>query len=273
MDELPMDELPMDELPMFEMPVANELPLNYEYVQDNITGNITGNINYEPLWVNNMSSCSMIDNMNPTQNTDIVDILRIKEELLSELTETNVADIDVDISSHEKSIKECITKVKATLDIFNEEQVKLIGAEKKYKDSYEQLLLDSDKIRDFGNFVVKIDSKYKDFEATKMNETILDMSRKIKENNNCAQFKEEYQVQNYIFQYYLHNLIKPLNGGNLGSTCNLCLQRQVDTYLQPCGHTGCSECIEKLKERMGEYNCNCFICRRKIIQFSPLYFT
>ena len=81
MDELPMDELPMDELPMFEMPVANELPLNFEYVHDNITGNITGN--YEPLWINNMTSCSMIENMNPSQNKNIIDILKIKEELLS----------------------------------------------------------------------------------------------------------------------------------------------------------------------------------------------
>ena len=249
------------------------LPLeNFEY-----GNNITCNINYEPLWMTNTNSGSMIENMipssDPSRNTNIIDILKIKDELLSDLTETTIVDMDVDISHHTKNIEECVIKVKEILESFRKEQFKLVEAEKKYKDSYEQLLLDSDKIKDFSDFVIKIDSKYQDFEAVKMNETILDMSRKIKENNNCDQFKKEYQIQNHIFQYYIQNFIKPMNGVNLGSTCSVCLQRQVDTYLQPCGHTGCSQCMDKLKERMGEYNCNCYICRKQIITFNNLYFT
>ena len=58
----------------------------------------------------------------------------------------------------------------------------------------------------------------------------------------------------------------------MGNTCSLCLQRNVDTYMQPCGHTGCSECIKKLKDKMGDYDCNCFICRKRVEKFGVLYF-
>ena len=63
-----------------------------------------------------------------------------------------------------------------------------------------------------------------------------------------------------------------MNQGNIGSTCSLCIQQPVDTFLNPCGHTACSNCIEKLKERENEHNLNCFICRQRVNSFHKLYF-
>ena len=76
----------------------------------------------------------------------------------------------------------------------------------------------------------------------------------------------------YILKYYLHHFIKKMNHGNIGSTCSLCLQKPVDTFLNPCGHTGCKECIETLKKREGEYNTNCFLCRQRVNSFHKIYF-
>jgi len=56
----------------------------------------------------------------------------------------------------------------------------------------------------------------------------------------------------------------------MGSTCSLCLQKQVDTFLEPCGHTGCGECIDKYIKR--DSNNNCFICRQTIFKRHKLYF-
>ena len=48
--------------------------------------------------------------------------------------------------------------------------------------------------------------------------------------------------------------------------------KPVDTFLNPCGHTGCEDCIKKLKEREGEYNTNCFLCRQRVNSFHKIYF-
>ena len=231
-------------------------------------------------WVTNdyiiSTSSDMIENMEcpgTSDNSEISEILKIKEELISELINTVPDKEDIDISSIEEKVQDFSEKLNKLLTNFKEQQGITLKAEKDYKDSYDKLQIDTNKIEDFSEFVVKLDTKYKDFEAVSVNKTILEISKKIRENSECGQLKKEYHKQNNIYKYYLHKLIKPLNGINLGSTCNLCLQRQVDTYLQPCGHTGCSECIKKLKDRMGEYNCNCFMCRKKVISFCPLYFT
>ena len=67
-----------------------------------------------------------------------------------------------------------------------------------------------------------------------------------------------------LLQYYIVHFVKPLNGGNMGSTCNICMQRNVNRFLDPCGHTICSECLQECQD-------SCFICRSHIIQSKPLY--
>ena len=76
----------------------------------------------------------------------------------------------------------------------------------------------------------------------------------------------------YILKYYLHHFIKKINHGNIGSTCSLCLQKPVDTFLNPCGHTGCEDCIKKLQS-YGSDNYNCHICRKPINSFQKIYYS
>lgn len=223
-------------------------------------------------WDNN--AINIIEDMNTfiPENAEIKEVFQIKEDLLVDLSNTILENKDCDIGDHKDKIDIFNGSFKDLLDFFKNQQGIVLRKEKELKDYYDKLDLDIQKISDFGKFLTDIDNKYKDFEATSINRSILEVSKKIKENNSGNNLKKEYEKELYILNYYFHNFIKKINNGNLGNTCSLCLQRNVDTYMNPCGHTGCSQCIKELKDRMGEYNCNCFICRKRVIKFNALYF-
>jgi len=223
-------------------------------------------------WGNN--STTIIENMNITipENSEIKEVFQIKEDLIKDLNDNRLEIQNIDIKDHEEKINKFNESFKDLLDFFKKQQSLVLKKEKDLKEYYDKLKLDSEKLIDFANFLTDINTKYKDFETNSINESILEVSKKIKENNDKENYKKEYEKELYILNYYFNNFLKTVNKGNLGSTCSLCLQRNVDTYMNPCGHTGCSQCINELKERMGEYNCNCFICRKKVIKFNALYF-
>ena len=237
--------------------------------------NACGTVEYSNETFNwNSNAENIIENMNSfiPENSEIKEVFLIKEDLMDNLKNVNFENKDYDIGEQNEKLDKFNGSLKDLLIFFKDQQTLVLKKEKELKDYYDKLELDTQKITDFGNFLVTIDDKYKDFEATSINKSILEVSRKIKENNNGENIKKDYERELSILNYYFHNFIKKINNGNLGNTCSLCLQRNVDTYMNPCGHTGCSQCIKELKDRMGEYNCNCFICRKKVIDFKALYF-
>lgn len=240
------------------MNLSNCSPI--EYLNDNIS------------WNNN--STNIIQDMNTfiPENKEIEEVFQIKEDLIHDLTNNKLEMKNIDIKEHEEKINKFNDSFKDLLDFFKNQQNIVLKKEKDLKEYYDKLELDSEKLTDFTKFLADINNKYKDFEATSINQSILEVSKKIKENSKGENYKKEYEKELYLLNYYFNNFLKTVNNGNLGSTCSLCLQRNVDTYMNPCGHTGCSQCINELKERMGEYNCNCFICRKKVIKFNALYF-
>lgn len=257
------NNIPDNLVPMGELP----------YISDN---------NFVP-WMNNICSAMHIENLNSNLNVNIEsvgmpkeidNIITIHRELTKLSDEFDEKEIKPDDEMKKKidAMKEKITTIDSMIKEFHE-QIKITkNIEKEYKESYENTVKDIDKVSDFKNFVIQMNQKYKDFEINKVNESILEITEKIKKDNKSKTLKEEYLKQNYLLNFYIQNFIKRFNGSNIGSTCSLCLQRQVDTFLDPCGHTACSECVRVLKETDGEYNCNCFLCRKKILQFKRLYF-
>tara|TARA_B100001123_G_C15187869_1_gene978060 strand:+ start:242 stop:967 length:726 start_codon:yes stop_codon:yes gene_type:complete len=240
------------------MNLSNCSPI--EYLNDNIS------------WNNN--STNIIQDMNTfiPENKEIKEVFQIKEDLINDLTNNKLEMKNIDIKEHEEKIIKFNDSFKDLLVFFKKQQDLVLKKEQDLKEYYDKLELDSEKLTDFTKFLADINNKYKDFEATSINQSILEVSKKIKENSKGENYKKEYEKELYILNYYFNNFLKTVNNGNLGTTCSLCLQRNVDTYMNPCGHTGCSQCINELKERMGEYNCNCFICRKKVIKFNALYF-
>ena len=233
-----------------------------------------GTINYQNETNNWNNSEDIIDHMNIfiPENSEIKEVYQIKEELLKELNDTAIIDKVYNIKEHEDKIKKFIESYDDLLDSFSKQQVITMKLEKELKDSYSILDTETNKIICFSKFVTELDTKYQSIECEPITRSILEVSRKIKEKNDNSEIKPKYEKELYILNYYLQNFVKKVNKINLGTTCSLCLQRNVDTYMNPCGHTGCSECISKLKKSMGEYNCNCFICRTKVLSFNALYF-
>ena len=75
----------------------------------------------------------------------------------------------------------------------------------------------------------------------------------VKENNSFKEVKSEYDKikKNYLKYLKTLSLINNLNVGNL---CSICIQNTVTSYYNPCGHTTCETCKERLMEYSGETN-------------------
>ena len=233
-------------------------------------------------WISDFNTCNTIENLNTTSNfelnQDIQKIIDIHQDMVGLLSDRFTVELDKEkeeeLVEHKKIIENGMKSIELLSDRFQEQQKKTLLAEKKFKEVLSETSDDANKIKDFTTFMIQMDSKYKDPEIKSLNKTMIDISDKIKKNSKCEELKQDYQKQTYLMKYYLHHFIKKLNGANLGSTCSLCLQRQVDTFMNPCGHTGCSECIQMLKESGGnEYTTNCFMCRKVVIKFQKIYFT
>ena len=205
-------------------------------------------------------------------NSEVKGVFQIKEDLLSELNNKELTLEDIN-EEEKKKMEGFSSQFVEYLDLFVKQQYKVLDLEKELKDYYDKLDLDINKLTDFSKFIADINVKYsKDIDMDNINKSIVEASEKIKEKNKGITIKENYEKELSLLNFYFQNFVKKINNGNLGNTCSLCLQRNVDTYMDPCGHTGCSQCINELKKRMGEFNCNCFICRKGVNKFNSLYF-
>jgi hypothetical protein len=63
----------------------------------------------------------------------------------------------------------------------------------------------------------------------------------------------------------LSSTYRVLRSTNIMFTCPICLERQVDRFLMPCGHTYCSTCMCGITD-------SCPMCRKPIQKIADLYF-
>ena len=54
--------------------------------------------------------------------------------------------------------------------------------------------------------------------------------------------------------------------------CTVCMTKPVNKYFNPCGHTCCSECIDRIKEYEGHHRLTCLICRVNVMDVRNIYF-
>ena len=222
------------------------------YPIDNISDNY--GIISNPQWIHNVCPTMNIESLNIVYKhkftEETKEIMNIHKDLFSINIHDKVEDLsqDKEVIKHQNRTKNFLKSFHYFLESFQEQKEKTLKAEKEYKMHFERTQDDIDKISDFKDFMVKIDTKYSDVVLSTINESIVEVAQKIKENNECEQKKKEYIRENDILQHYL-KCVKNINSCNIGSTCSLCLQRQVDTFMEPCGHTGCSECIQMLQQR------------------------
>jgi len=63
----------------------------------------------------------------------------------------------------------------------------------------------------------------------------------------------------------LRKVYQVLKDSDVSYTCPICLVKQVEMFLVPCGHCFCALCMGKIERQ-------CFMCRKEYIKKSNLYF-
>lgn len=97
-------------------------------------------------------------------------------------------------------------------------------------------LIDSNEVINIKNFISNIDVK------------IYELEELIKSNNNKIK----------SFRKLVSKCISDEDKRKNKNACNICVTRKINICLNPCGHTFCSNCIEKM-------NNNCAMCRQPFI--------
>ena len=206
----------------------------------------------------------------------------LKNELYSYLQGNLASDDKYDTEAFKETKKEIdasLGTVASMMGKFQAQQVKVQALEDSYHLALQVNETSISKVTDFIDFLHVLDVKHDDVGKDTLTDIVKSIKRlgdAIKGSSKIKAAQHEYETELYTLKYYLQHFIKPLNGGNVGSTCSLCLQKPVDTFLDPCGHTGCSGCIEKAHDNSNSnsnYTPSCFICRTKITRSRKIYFS
>ena len=87
-------------------------------------------------------------------------------------------------------------------------------------------------------------------------------------NDHIKLMKENYIESRKNINKYL-DIIKKLNHMNVSNSCPVCLTNPVNIYLNPCGHTLCDGCYNRVSDNEKK----CFLCRTRVLSKFPLYFS
>ena len=78
---------------------------------------------------------------------------------------------------------------------------------------------------------------------------------------------EEQNTSILCEEGYIKKTLNDFTGLINPSVCNICYENQVTHFINPCGHTICGDC----KDKMPFGNDNCHICREKIKKYFKLF--
>ena len=126
--------------------------------------------------------------------------------------------------------------------------------------------------------LIKYDTYYKKIEKiyTTLNE-IENIENHIKKIDDeisvlVKDYFDKFDIKNKIENYYksikeinvLKQEINKFNSISFIPYCQICMTKIVDRFIVPCGHTACSDCLNKCSK-------NCFICRKEYIDIKKLF--
>uniref|UniRef100_A0A6C0F6A8 RING-type domain-containing protein n=1 Tax=viral metagenome TaxID=1070528 RepID=A0A6C0F6A8_9ZZZZ len=163
-----------------------------------------------------------------------------------------------------QSLHATIQTVKDVYLHMNTQMKKVDTLEKQYKNELDTVHRNVSKLTDFIDFLNILIAKHDDLDITEIVKGIRTIIHTLSDNTSIKLLHDSYKFESSLLQYYIEHFVKPINGGNMGTTCSICMQRSVNRFLDPCGHTICSECLQECQD-------SCFICRSHIIQSRPLY--
>lgn len=189
--------------------------------------------------------------------------LIIKDDGTSEIESVKKNDNDEYIG------KNLIEEFDNFMKYFKLKSDKLYSIENKLKTEIEKNKQDIKQIDSLIEYYDTLKNKYDDTDETiKSMETL---AENIKKNSKIDSTKEEYVLRKKEMMQYL-DVIKYLNKCNLGNTCSLCLTNNVNVYYNPCGHTLCDGCHQKIVDNKQNDNISCVYCRKSVYDVRKLYY-
>jgi len=225
------------------------------------------NRNYELLMIERNQGLS---HLNDSINNNIYNKIfnEIRNKLLI-ISDENEESISVSDSFRKKFLED--NYLSNTLEVINHLKKKVVNIHNK-KIELDIIFNESTlKFKKFSDLIIEVitnfngsnelsdsnDSKLSDLLMEKINKyySFLDLEN-LK--NQTDSINKEYLTIKHLF-YELSGLIP-------ASTCQICLENQINYFIDPCGHTICTTCKEK---RPGLQKCH--FCRTNVSTFKRLY--
>jgi hypothetical protein len=247
-----------------------------------ITNIPTGNSYFMMNWNDLVTQDDIVSGL-PTQHVDAADMRELESllEARKEMYEQNLDANGFDVSDTTESCAIMDDLTKSLLESINQARVLYKTTADAYMDTIAKLegltsikTYVSQYVKETETFTSYLNKKVLnqkigsvDFDSVvefeksfgKMKECISDTI--TAEMETLEKNKKEY-AQKISTLKPLFSLTQGVNGFRM---CTVCLSREVQSYIVPCGHTFCNECLKKSKG-------DCFICRKRAINVSPLYF-
>ena len=245
------------------------MDLNYSGIINNIYSgqNITSHDNYEYIIDTIDNNISSVCTETSEISEDVNNVINIKNNIIDILNSVN--DIDNSVTVSDKLVK--------LTDLYDDFKKEYLEKQSQYFESEKKM---NNMINDSKTNIKKLDvvmdfMKTLDTEECDdgLNSTIIEnikkYTEKLNDNERLTEAKNNYiQMRKEIVKYL--NVIKKLNSVNVTNTCPTCLTNPVNIYLNPCGHTLCDDCYNRISN---DHERKCFLCRTRVMNKSPLYFS
>lgn len=215
-------------------------------------------------------------NIEPLYVSEIKDMRNTIINILNERPDFN--DEEYDLEKYEnKEIDDLYEKIINVNEDFKKLQDNLYNAEKNLKKELDILNSNEIKLQNFISFLENISSI--DFDEIKgLIEEINKLSIKLSNSESFLKAKKEYATERKNIQKYIY-LLRKVNKMNVTNMCVVCMEKQVSHFINPCGHTFCSKCLETHFEINDitniediSNNKTCPVCRVHFNNIKPLYF-
>ena len=168
--------------------------------------------------------------------------------------------------------KELIGEFDNFMKYFDLKQKELLKIEKKFFEEIKKNKEDVKQINQLIEYFGILKDKYDDSEENQETyDNMLKFANNILNNSKVNSVKEEFIIRKREMLQYL-DIIKYLNKANVGNTCSLCLTNNVNFYFNPCGHTCCEECLNKMGIQLRLQDTQCVFCRKNIYDTKKLYY-
>ena len=218
----------------------------------------------------------------------IIEITSLKEcvsDILHKKSEFEDSEYD-DCDYKDEEIDNFVKDIKGYTEKFEVLQKEIYEIDKQLKDEIKSINENIDRLNTIVEFLskMKLDDDIKDNKMIQdMVENIKKVSSSISKTDKFNKIKKEYVKKRKELNKYIY-LLREVNTMNVTCSCPICFSSQVDTFLDPCGHTLCKQCIIN-SASMGNndpdiqdinsirnMNTQCPICRKNVQMTRPLFF-